>query len=317
MHIPDGMLSNTTVAVTGVTAAGYVGYAVAWVRKQFDQRKIVLMAVIAALVFALQMLNFPVAAGTSGHFTGGAMAAILLGGPFPAAIVLTTVLIVQAVIFADGGILALGANVVNMAIVAPLVGWGVWILVNRLSDSKVAKTIGAFVAAWLSLVVSSLVASVEIWVSGNAQLGVVAGAMGFWHALIGIGEGLITAGLVMYVLQVRPDLLSGKSLKRDLPVKGLVIGMGALALFAAGISFLASGYPDGLEFVYFEQGVGNAFQEMSLVNSPIPDYVIPGMSNETLAGILAGIVGVIVTGVLLYAVIGAIRKRGEQHPGNA
>ncbi len=138
MHIPDGMLSNATVAATGVASLGYVGYGVAWVRKHFDQRKVVLMAVTAALIFALQMLNFPVAAGTSGHFAGGALAAILLG-PFAAGIVMTTVLLIQAVVFADGGILALGANVFNLAVVAPLVGWGTWRLFLRFGDSQGAQ----------------------------------------------------------------------------------------------------------------------------------------------------------------------------------
>jgi cobalt/nickel transport system permease protein len=308
MHIPDGMLSNATVAVTGVASLGYVGYGVAWIRKHFDQRKVVLMAVTAALIFALQMLNFPVAAGTSGHFAGGALAAILLG-PFAAGIVMTTVLLIQAVVFADGGILALGANVFNLAVVAPLVGWGTWRLFLSFGDSKALKVAGAFVASWVSLVVASIFAAIEIWISGNAQILVVLGAMGFWHAIIGIGEGIITAGLVAYVLQVRPDLLTESAAQGKRGIRNLAIGFAVFAIVAAGISFLASGSPDGLEFVYFEQGVGAEFEEMALLSSPIPDYVVPGLSNETLAGILAGIVGVIITGVLLYAFGVAVRNR--------
>jgi cobalt/nickel transport system permease protein len=308
------MLSNATVVATGVASLGYVGYAVAWVRKHYDQRKVVLMAVTAALIFALQMLNFPVAAGTSGHFAGGALAAILLG-PFAAGIVMTTVLLIQAVVFADGGILALGANVFNLAVVAPLVGWGTWRLFLRFGDSKALKVAGAFVASWVSLVVASIFAAVEIWISGNAQILVVLGAMGFWHALIGIGEGIITAGLVAYVLQVRPDLLEESAAQGKRGIRNLAIGFAVFALIAAGVSFLASGSPDGLEFVYFEQGVGAEFEEMSLLSSPIPDYVVPGLSNETLAGILAGIVGVIVTGVLLYAFGAALRKDRDSGTG--
>jgi cobalt/nickel transport system permease protein len=311
MHIPDGMLSNVTVAASGVASVGYVGYAVAWVRKHFDQRKVVLMAVTAALIFALQMLNFPVAAGTSGHFAGGALASILLG-PFAAAIVMTTVLLVQAVVFADGGILALGANIVNLAIIAPLVGYGIWRLTLNLGSSKTVKATGAFVAAWASLVVSSLVAAAQIWLSGNAQLTLVLTAMGFWHALIGIGEGIITAGLVAYVLQVRPDLLSERpSPRTQSPVKGVAIGFTVLAIVAAGVSFLASGSPDGLEYVYFEQGIGTAFDEFAIVNSPIPDYVLPGIGSDALAGVLAGVVGLIVTGVLVYALLASRRSSGR------
>ena len=309
MHIPDGMLSNATVAVSGAASAGFMGYSVAWVRKRFDQRKVVLMAVTAALIFALQMLNFPVAGGTSGHFAGGALAAILLG-PFAAGIVMTTVLLIQAVVFADGGILALGANVLNLAVIAPLVGWGIYRLGESLSDSKRVKILVTFFAAWASLVVSSLAAAIEIWASGNAALPLVMGAMGLWHAVIGIGEGLISAGMVAYVLRVRPDLLSqGTGLDRSATVRRLAAGFVVLALLAAGLSFMASSNPDGLEFVYFEEGVGTEFEEVSLVNSPLPDYVVPGLSNERLAGILAGVVGVVVTGTFLLALGTAIRRR--------
>lgn len=304
------MLSNTTVVATGLASLGYVGYAVAWIRKHFDQRKVVLMAVTAALIFALQMLNFPVAAGTSGHFTGGALAAILLG-PFAASIVMTTVLLIQSVIFADGGILALGANVLNMGVIAPLVGWATWKFVLKLGESKMHHVVGAFLAAWMSLVVSSLAAGFEIWISGNAQIVVVLGAMGFWHALIGVGEGVITAGLVAYVQQVRPDLLKESVESGSRSLRKIAIAFVIFAVLAAGISFLASSSPDGLEFVYFEQGIGAEFEEMALVSSPMPDYVMPGMSSDTLAGIFAGIVGVIITGALLYAFAATIRKREQ------
>lgn len=313
MHIPDGMLSGTTIAATSVASLGYVGYGVAWIRKHFDQRKVVLMAVTAALIFALQMLNFPVAAGTSGHFTGGALAAILLG-PFAAGIVMTTVLLIQAVVFADGGVLALGANVFNMAVIAPLVGWGTWRLFLRFGDSKALKMAGAFVASWVSLVAASLVAGLEIWISGNAQIFVVLGAMGFWHALIGVGEGIITAGLVAYVLQVRPDLLEQSAAQGGRGIRAIAIGFGVFAIIAASLSFMASSSPDGLEFVYFEQGIGAQFEEMALLSSPMPDYVVPGLSNDTLAGVLAGIVGVIITGVLLYALVSALRKDRGANP---
>lgn len=309
MHIPDGMLSNATVAVTGAASVGYLGYAVAWVRKHFDQRKIVLMAVTAALIFALQMLNFPVAGGTSGHFAGGALAAILLG-PFAAAIVMATVLMVQALVFADGGILALGANVLNLAVIAPLVGWAVWQLAQKFSDSKATKVVAAFAAAWLSLMIAATAAALEIWISGNAQLGMVLGAMGGWHALIGIGEGLITAGLVAYVMQVRPDLLDQSNRAGSFSPRSIAIGFGVLAFVAAGLSFFASSSPDGLEFVYFEEGVGVAFEEVSLLSGIMPDYMAPGLSSDALAGILAGVVGVIITGVFLYALGSAISKRG-------
>lgn len=316
MHIPDGMLSTPVVAATGAGAGGFVAYAVAWTRTHLDQRRVVLMAVMAALVFALQMLNFPVAGGTSGHFAGGAAAAILLG-PWAAVIVLTTVLLIQSVLFADGGILALGANVVNLGVIAPFVGYALWRLAGRVSASRPAKLAGAFVAAWTATVVSALMVALEIWLSGRAPLGLVLTTMGGWHALIGIGEGLITAGLIGYVLAVRPDLFERRSTSATDPVRGVAVGLAVLALAAAGLSFLASSRPDGLEFVYFEQGVGTPFAEKGLVTSPLPHYVVPGLTDDRLAGILAAFVGVIVTGALLWAALSAGRSRRKDRSGSA
>lgn len=313
MHIPDGMLSNATVAATGATSAGFVGYAVAWVRKHVDQRRVVLMAVLAALIFALQMLNFPVAGGTSGHFAGGALAGIMLG-PWPAVIVMTTVLLVQALIFADGGVLALGANILNLGVIAPFVGFGIWHVALRLRDSFWPKVAGAFVAGWVACVVSALAAAFEIWVSGNAQFALVMGAMGFWHALIGIGEGVVTAGIVAYVLRVRPELLGASQSAHS--YRRVALGLATVALLAVALSFFASSLPDGLEYVYFEQGVGQELADQATVPGPIPDYVVPGVSNEVLAGILAGLVGVIVVGVILYGLASGIRA-GRDKPADS
>ncbi len=308
MHIPDGMLSTPVVATTGATAAGFVAYAVSWTRRYLDERRIVLMAVMAALVFALQMLNFPVAGGTSGHFAGGAAAAIVLG-PWPAVIVLTTVLAVQALVFADGGVLALGANILNIGVVAPFVGYLVWRVATRWRETRPVAIGGAFVAAWAACVLSALMAGLEIWLSGNARFGLVMSAMGFWHSLIGIGEGLITAGLVAYLLSVRPDLVTARASDSTRSLRGVVVALGCIALAAAGLSFMASGNPDGLEFVYFEQGIGRAFGEVNLVNTPLRDYAMSGISSELVAGVLAGVVGVIVTGVFLFVAASALRRR--------
>ncbi len=311
MHIPDGMLSNATVAVTGATSAGFVGYATAWVRKHLGQERIVLMAVMAALIFALQMLNFPVAGGTSGHFAGGALAAIVLG-PWPAVIVMTTVMLIQALVFADGGILALGANVLNMAVLAPFVGYAIWALAARVRDTYSSRVAGAAVAGWCACVAAALAAAFEIWISGHAQLMVVMAAMGFWHALIGIGEGLVTAGLVGYVLKVRPDLIAGMPGSRSGgSVRPVAVGLGIIALLAVGLSFLASSSPDGLEFVYFEQGIGARFEEVRLFQSPLTGYALPGMDNERIAGVLAGLVGIVIVGAFIYVAATAGRSRRD------
>ena len=235
MHIPDGMLSPTVVASADVASVGMLAYAVSWVRRNFDQRRIVLMAVMSALVFALQMLNFPVAGATSGHFAGGAAAAIMLG-PWPAAIVLTTVLFVQALLFADGGIIALGANVLNMAIIGPLVGYAIWRVARRFLRGQLGTVGAAFAAAWAAVMVSALAAGVEIWLSGSARLTLIIGAMAFWHALIGIGEGLITAGLVTYVLKVRPDLLGSEKSQGAESDRAVAVVLGLVAIAAAAVS---------------------------------------------------------------------------------
>lgn len=298
MHIPDGMLDTRTWAGAWIGAGGALGYATRWVRKNVPSQRVVLMAVMAALVFALQMLNFPVAGGTSGHFAGGAAVAILLG-PWPAAIVLTTVLVVQATVFADGGVTALGANILNMAVIGPFVGYAVWQVVRRLRRTRRGALGAAFVAAWTAAVVSAMAAAVEIWLSGRAPLALVAGAMAFWHALTGIGEGVITAGLVGYVLAVRPDLVEGA---RESGTSGrrIALGLGLAALVAAGLSVFASRHPDALEFISARQRIAGTTGG-SLLRGPLGGYLLPGITDQAVAGVLAGIVGVAISGALLAA----------------
>jgi cobalt/nickel transport system permease protein len=305
MHIPDGMLSTPTLAVGWAAGAPVVAWAVRRVRRSVTDGRLVLMSVLAALVFALQMLNFPVAGGTSGHFAGGALAAIVLG-PWPAVLIIAAVLAVQAFFFADGGVTALGANMVNMAIVAPFLGWWVYSAAVRISDSRAARIAGAFVAGWIACVAAALGAGLMVWASGSAPLIPVMGAMGFWHALIGVGEGLVTAGLVSYVHAVRPELMKADA--EIMRPRGLVISLGATALVAAAVSFVASNSPDGLEHVAESLGFVTTSEPVWRL-SPMADYAVPGLANETLAGVLAGIVGVMVTGILLYALLQTARTR--------
>jgi len=307
VHIPDGMLEARTWIPAWIGSAGVLAYGARRVRAMLSDGTIVMMAVMAALIFALQMLNFPVAGGTSGHFAGGAAAAIVLG-LWPAMLVMAAVVAIQALLFADGGITALGANLFTMAIVGPLVGRAVYVTARRVSSGRTAQLAGSFAAAWGACVVAALAAAVLLWLSGRAPLGAVTAAMGLWHALIGIGEGAITAGLVGYLLAVRPDLLADADRQPDAAVvRKVAIVLGVIALVAASVSFLASSNPDGLEYAY--EQVGSAFEGMTLLEGPMPDYVVPGIANETLAGVLAGIVGVVVTGVLAYAGLTGLRAR--------
>jgi cobalt/nickel transport system permease protein len=309
MHIPDGMLDTKTVAATWVAALPALGWATRKVRSAMSDGRLVLMAVLSGLIFALQMLNFPVAGGTSGHFAGGALAAILLG-PWAAMLVMTSVLIVQALIFGDGGVTALAANIVNMAIVAPVVGWWIYSLAVRVSDARAGRTVGAFIAAWTACVAAAVSAALMVWASGAALLVPVVGAMAFWHAIIGVGEGLVTAGLVAYVLAVRPDLM--KATAEVMRPRTLALSLGVLALVAAGVSAFASSSPDGLEHVASTLGFATA--AVPAAAGPLRGYLVPGMTNETLAGVLAGLAGVLVTGALAYAGIRSLagRRRSVQ-----
>lgn len=207
MHIPDGFLSVATVATTCVVSAGGVGNAVRVANKKLGEKQVPLMGVLAAFIFAAQMLNFPIAGGTSGHLIGAALAAILLG-PWASVLILSCVLIAQCLIFQDGGLLALGANIFNMGIVASFGGYYLYHLATSfLGSERRGKLIGGFVAAWGSVFLASIVCAIELAVSGAAPIGVVLPAMAGFHALIGIGEGLITGAVLSLVLATRPDLL--------------------------------------------------------------------------------------------------------------
>jgi len=311
VHIPDGMLEARTWIPAWLGSAGVLAWALRRLKQTLSEGGIVLMAVMAALIFALQMLNFPVAGGTSGHFAGGAAAAIVLG-LWPAMAVMAAVVTIQAVFFADGGITALGANLLTMAIVGPLVGAVLHRAVSRLSEARPVRLAAAFSAAWTACVASALVAGVLLWLSGRAPLGTALLAMGGWHALIGIGEGAITAGLVGYLLAVRPDLLASQTSADRTAVRGAAIGLGALALAAVGLSFFASSDPDGLEYAY--ERIGTAFEPFSVLTSPLSDYVVPGVSNDALAGILAGLVGALVAGMLAWSLLRTLRAKGTKDP---
>ncbi len=304
MHIPEGMLNQTTTIGSWIASVPFLAYSISVVRRKMSDSRLVLMAVLASLIFALQMLNFPVAGGTSGHFAGGAAAAIILG-PWAAILILTTVLIIQAFMFADGGVLALGANMLNIAVIAPLVGWGVYSLVTRVRSSRGGRMVGSFVAAWAATVTAAAGAGILLWLSGRAPFAISVGSMTFWHSLIGIGEGLITATLIGYILSVRPDILEAP--ERTTSTRGLALGLGVFAVLAAGISFLASANPDGLEYVYGR--IATPIGESKVLASPFSDYLVPGIENQTLAGILAGIVGLVIAGVALYAIMAGTRSK--------
>jgi cobalt/nickel transport system permease protein len=206
MHIPDGFLNVATVATTYAVSAGSVGYAVKEANKKLKEKHVPLMGVMAAFIFAAQMLNFPIAGGTSGHLIGAALAAILLG-PWASVLIMSCVLIAQCLIFQDGGLLALGANIFNMGIVAAFSGYFIYRLsTSILGDSKKGRLISGFVSAWASVLLASLACAIELAVSGASPWTVALPAMTGIHALIGIGEGIITGVALSLVLATRADL---------------------------------------------------------------------------------------------------------------
>ncbi len=207
MHIPDGFLSTATVVTTGIASAGGVANAVRIANKRLGEKHIPMMGILAAFIFAAQMLNFPVAGGTSGHVIGAALVAILLG-PWAAVIIMSVVLIAQCLIFQDGGLLALGANIFNMGVVAGFSAYYIYrIIGSLLGDNSRSKLVAGFIAAWASVLLASVACAIELAVSGTSPVSVVLPAMAGVYALIGIGEGLITVAVVSVVLSTRADLL--------------------------------------------------------------------------------------------------------------
>jgi cobalt/nickel transport system permease protein len=218
MHIPDGFIDGTTSAGAGVVAAGGLGAALRRAGQVLDERRVPLAGLVAAFIFAVQMLNFPVASGTSGHLLGGALAAVLVG-PSVGAVCVSVVLLVQAMLFADGGLSALGLNVLNMALVTSFAAYLLFVALRRLLPARPGSVVVASgVAAGLSVVLASVMFTVEYALggTGGASLATVAGAMVGVHTLIGIGEGVITALVVSAVLSTRPDLVWGA---RDLELE--------------------------------------------------------------------------------------------------
>jgi cobalt/nickel transport system permease protein len=208
MHIPDGFLS-APVYVAGYAVSGAVcAVAVARANRNLGEKEVPLLGMTAAFIFAVQMLNFPVAGGTSGHFLGATLAAVLLG-PLNACLVMAVVLTIQCLGFADGGLTALGANLFNMGIIGAIGGWLLFRgLRGVLPKSRWAFLAAAAAASWAAVVVASAICAGELAWSGTSPLQVALPAMAGVHALIGIGEAIITAAVLSSVLAVRPDLVA-------------------------------------------------------------------------------------------------------------
>jgi cobalt/nickel transport system permease protein len=267
------------------------------VKNELGDREVPLMGVLAAAIFAGQMLNFSVTGGTSGHLLGAAIASILIG-PWAAVLVMTSVVAVQALFFQDGGILVLGANIFNMAIVGVFVSYAMFNLMQKaLKKYSWGYFVSGFIAAWMSIFMASLACALELALSGTSPANIAIPAMGGIHALIGIGEGLITVGALAFLFITRRDLVD-KTGSKGTGTRGILLGGSIIAVLLAVFSPLASTHPDGLEWVAEQNGFLETAKD-ALYNI-MPDYAFPGISDPNLATIIAGILGaVIVFGVAI------------------
>lgn len=340
MHVPDGFLDAPTSIGTGAVAAGVVGIALQRSTSEIREAGPALPGLTAAFVFAVQMVNFPVGAGTSGHLMGGALAAALVG-PWTGVLVMTVVLLVQGLLFADGGLSALGTNITLMGIMTVAVGYaltrGLLVALPRRPSSVVpAAAVGAFA----SVPIAAL-AFTGLYVIGGAvdiSTGRLATAMIGWHTLIGIGEAVITAAVLSAVVATRPDLIYAVRKYRGSLVlveadgetstvqahpatptraSSRIVGAGvAVSLIVAGaVSLLASAHPDGLEFVGGKLGFADAAKDSAVADGPLADYAVRGIDNADVAGALAGVIGVAITigvGILLAKWISTRRRTDTQ-----
>ncbi|MEW2402737.1 energy-coupling factor ABC transporter permease [Streptomyces sp. NPDC046862] len=341
MHVPDGFINAPVSAAAGVVAAGAVAVSLRGARKELDERTAPLAGLVAAFIFAVQMLNFPVAAGTSGHLLGGALAAILVG-PYTGVLCVSVVLLMQGILFADGGLTALGVNITVMAVVTTVVAYAVFRgLVKILPRTRRSITVSAFAAALLSVPGAAAAFTLVYAVGGTTDvpIGQVLTAMVGVHVLIGIGEATITALTVGAVIAVRPDLVYGArgltaplklrvngelvdapatepaSASASVPVaarsprKLLLAGLAASLLLAGFVSFYASANPDGLEKVAADKGIDAKVEDHATADSPLADYGVQGITDTRLSGGLAGVIGVGVTVVAGTGVFWAVRRR--------
>ncbi|MEV8335712.1 energy-coupling factor ABC transporter permease [Streptomyces niveus] len=352
MHVPDGMINLPVSAAAGVVAAGAVAVSLRGARRELGsgplaeghgaERTAPLAGLVAAFVFAVQMLNFPVAAGTSGHLLGGALAAILVG-PYTGVLCIAVVLLMQGILFADGGLTALGVNITVMGVVTVIVSYGIFRgLLRILPRGRRSVTVSAFAAALVSVPAAAAAFTLLYAIGGTTHIpvGKVLTAMVGVHVLIGIGEAAITALTVGAVIAVRPDLVHGaRGLAAPLklrvggelvdapapaPVAAassrsprglLAAGLGTALLLAGVVSFYASASPDGLEKVAADKGIDRKVEEHAAADSPLADYGIKDISNTRLSGGLAGMIGVGATVVVGSGIFYVVHRR--RTPANA
>lgn len=208
LHVPDGFLNLPITLITWICAIALIALSLKQVQSDYQERAVPLMGVCAAFIFAAQMINFPIPGGTSGHLLGGTLAGVLLG-PWAGSLVMAVVFMVQAFLFQDGGVTALGANIFNMGLIGTFGGYYLYrsIRYGLGRDTLKGVLAGAAIASWTSVVVAAIICAFQLAVSGTVPLLVALSAMAFWHVMIGIGEAIITVIAISYIFKTRPDLI--------------------------------------------------------------------------------------------------------------
>jgi cobalt/nickel transport system permease protein len=305
MHIPDSVLDTKVIVTTAVVGAAGLAIAVRQIERRLGERTTVLMGTMAAFIFAGQMVNFPVwPLPVSGHLLGGVLAAVLLG-PWAGAIVIGAVLLVQCLMFADGGMTALGANFINMGLIGAVGGYAIYKPIRRAIGGHKGVLIAAMAAAWFSVLLASGACALELAASGHGgEFPRLLAWMTLVHAAIGLGEALITGATVRFLLLRRPDLFEdeesdlvtaapGRSTRWGQAILG---GLGVALAVAVFLAPIASEQPDGLEFVGKKLAVLAEEEAPPKVSSPMRDYKlwIAGTDHVKVATAAAGVLGTLV-----------------------
>ena len=309
MHVPDGFMNVTMSAATGVISFGTLWAYIRSAKDLIADKFIALTGMMSALIFVLQMINFPIAAGTSGHLLGGALAVIVLG-PRLGLICLSVVVIIQSLLFADGGLSALGVNVLNMAIVTSATSWFIvkyWI--KFIGKNKTSIVSVSVLAGILSVVFSSIAFTFQYAIGGTISIPVstVLLAMVTTHFIIGFGEGIITALIVTLLIRVRPDLIYAYERSDENTTKVSFYGLFIiLILLLSLVTPFASSSPDGLESVAEEFG----FTQTDGIVLLLDDYGISAVNNDFISTVLSALLGVTVLAIMFNLIISR-RKSGK------
>jgi cobalt/nickel transport system permease protein len=325
MHIPDGFFPISQAVVYWIIALVFIALSIRWARKEMSEDKVPLVAVLAAGIFAIQTLNMAlpisiIPGGVSGHVVGAALAAIVLGSPFAAVFILTLVLVLQGIFFGDGGITAMGANIINMGVLGGFFGFYTYKSVNTVFNNRFCA---AFISGWISLFIPAIVCALELAVAGTLPLTFGLVTMGVYHAVIGIIEGGVTAFALSLIIHARPDIIGSESPAPANKGKYMIIIAGiALALAISILApFYASTYPDGLDSTFLSaygakdpniihideekaglaesavaEKTGNTFSW----EAPLPDYTMPGLDKP--GEVLAIIFGVVILFILGFGI---------------